>query len=93
MNRHPKKMGCISSKYPGVTWNKRSQKWNAQAQINGIHKHIGTYSREEDAHDAYLAVVNPIEAKQSEINSTSLLQCRPQEAVKEIENYVHREEE
>ena len=84
MNRHPRKLGKTSSKYPGVTWNKRSQKWNAQAQIDGVHKHIGTYSNEEDAYAAYLAFVQPIELKRSEINSTPSIFMAT-----EIENYVH----
>lgn len=73
MNRHQ----LYSSRYPGVTWNKRSGKWNAQAQINGKHIHLGTFRTEEEAHQAYLSVVHPIE---EELISTSL-HCPSQEAV------------
>ena len=59
MNRHQKK----SSQYPGVTRNKRSGVWNAQAQVNGKHKHIGTYCTEIEAYNAYLAFVQPLEQK------------------------------
>lgn len=57
MNRHQTK----TSRYPGITWDKRAGKWVAQAQINGIHKHLGTFSIEEDAYKAYLDAVHPIE--------------------------------
>jgi len=57
MNRHQAK----SSKYPGVTWDKRARKWTAQAQINGKHVHIGTYKSEELAYAAYQNLVVPIE--------------------------------
>jgi hypothetical protein len=57
MNRHQNK----TSRYPGVTWNKRSGVWNAQAQVFGKHKHLGTFRTEEDAYQAYLKVVHPLE--------------------------------
>jgi hypothetical protein len=57
MNRHQN----TTSRYPGVTWNKRAGKWNAQAQVFGKHKHIGTFRKEEDAYQAYLKVVHPLE--------------------------------
>lgn len=59
MNRHRN----YTSSYPGVTWNKRSGVWNAQAQVNGKHVHIGTFHKEIDAYNAYLKVVCPIEQK------------------------------
>jgi hypothetical protein len=59
MNRHQN----YASQYPGVTWNKRSSVWNAQAQVNGKHVHIGTFHNEIDAYNAYLAVARPIEQK------------------------------
>jgi hypothetical protein len=59
MNRHQ----TTTSRYPGVTWNKRSGVWNAQAQVNGKHKHLGTFRTEEDAYKAYLVVVHPIEQR------------------------------
>lgn len=59
MNRHHKK----TSRYPGVTWDKRGKKWVAQAQINGIHVHIGTFPTEDLAYQSYLARVCPLEQK------------------------------
>lgn len=49
-NRHTPK----SSKYPGVYWEKQTQKWKAQIRINGIKKNIGRYNIEEDAARAYI---------------------------------------
>jgi hypothetical protein len=90
MNRHQRK----ASKYPGVTWAKREQRWIAQAQINGKHIHIGSFRSEEDAHDAYLTRTHPIEVTIAEkILSPRFTQCQPQEAVEEIENYVLNTEE
>ena len=83
MNRHQTK----SSKYPGVTWAKREQRWIAQAQIGGKHIHIGSFRSEEDAHAAYMARVSPLEKALFE--SPKNTQCQPHEAVVEIENYVH----
>ena len=64
MNRHQKK----TSKYPGVCWATRDRRWIAQAQISGKHVLIGYFKFEEEAHEAYLKRVMPIE--------TNLLQNR-----------------
>lgn len=58
-NRHQTK----TSRFPGVSWNKRRKKWESQAQINGKHKSIGFYETEELAYAAYCEIVNPIEEK------------------------------
>ena len=90
MNRHQKK----ASKYAGVTWAKREQRWIAQAQVNGKHKHIGSFRGEEEAHQAYLNYVMPLEQKKTEeVFAYRTLQCQPQEVVTEIENYVHHKKE
>ena len=86
MNRHPRKLGKKSSKYPGVTWNKRSQKWNTQAQVYGKHVHIGTYETEEDAHVGYMEYVAQFPESPRKQRSTT--QCTSQETKEEIENYV-----
>lgn len=41
-----------SSQYKGVTWDKRIQKWRAQATIDGKHKHLGSFLIEIEAHQA-----------------------------------------
>lgn len=38
-----------SSKYRGVTWDKRRRKWQAQVMADGKRQHLGSYSSEEEA--------------------------------------------
>jgi hypothetical protein len=42
-----------TSKYLGVSWDKRSDKWLAQIQVDGKTKHLGYFTVEEDAARAY----------------------------------------
>jgi hypothetical protein len=42
-----------TSKYAGVCWYKRLNKWQAQAKINGKKIYIGLYKTEQDAYEAY----------------------------------------
>jgi hypothetical protein len=42
-----------SSKYVGVCWHKRDQKWVAHIRINGKPIHIGYFDTEEEAYQAY----------------------------------------
>ena len=42
-----------SSKYKGVHWHKRDNKWQAQIRIDSNPKHLGLYDNEEDAALAY----------------------------------------
>lgn len=42
-----------SSKYKGVSWNKRDKRWQANIQINGVGKFLGTYGNELDAKTIY----------------------------------------
>lgn len=57
MNRHHSK----TSKYPGVTWDKRDMCWIAKARIDGKCIRIGGFKSEELAHNAYSKRVTPIE--------------------------------
>jgi NUMOD4 motif/HNH endonuclease/AP2 domain len=47
-----------TSKYTGVCWYKRLNKWQAQAEINGKKVYIGLYKTEEEAHEAYLNAIS-----------------------------------
>jgi len=49
-NRHHEK----TSKYPGVSWNKRDKKWVAQIEINGNKITIKSCLDEHQAYKAYL---------------------------------------
>lgn len=42
-----------TSKYVGVTWHKKLNKWKAQINVNGKVKHIGYYIKEKEAAQAY----------------------------------------
>ena len=42
-----------SSKYKGVAWNKKNKKWTAQIKINGRQRHLGSFSNELDASEAW----------------------------------------
>ena len=47
-----KRKNC-SSKYKGVSWYKKTNKWQAQISIDGKNKHLGLFANEEDAYLAY----------------------------------------
>lgn len=51
--RHKTATRNYSSKFVGVTWNKRDEKWKVQIRINGKIKHLGYFLNEEDASQAY----------------------------------------
>jgi len=42
-----------SSKYPGVYWHKQKSKWHAVIRVNGKRKHLGYFTGELEAFDAY----------------------------------------
>lgn len=42
-----------SSKFKGVSWHKRSQKWRGQIKVNGKRIHLGDFKNESDAATAY----------------------------------------
>lgn len=42
-----------TSKYTGVSWNKKSNKWVAHIKINGKSKHLGYFENEDEASEAY----------------------------------------
>ncbi len=50
-----------SSKYPGVSWNKRCQKWHALLNINCRSKHLGYFTDEKKAVEAYRNAVKELE--------------------------------
>jgi hypothetical protein len=49
-----------TSKYVGVSWNTRDKRWRAQIYHNGVHRDLGNYKDEEDAHEAYLKACEEI---------------------------------
>ncbi len=59
------------SGYRGVHWQARDQRWQAQIQVNGKIRHIGSYKTPEDAYAAYcskaaeLHTCNPLARSQA----------------------------
>jgi hypothetical protein len=49
-----------TSGYKGVTWSKKSQKWQAQICHNGTRKQLGVFVDPKAAHKAYLVAVNQL---------------------------------
>lgn len=49
-----------SSKYPGVTWQKQSNKWRSRITLNGKLKHLGYFHNEEEAAAVYQAELSKI---------------------------------
>ena len=47
------KIRIPTNKYKGVYWNKNANKWQSQIKINGKQKHLGSFTSEEEAHEAY----------------------------------------
>ncbi len=44
-----------TSRFLGVCWKRKEQRWRAQIQVNGVRRDLGLYSTEEAASRAYLA--------------------------------------
>jgi len=55
-----KRKSELSSQYVGVTWFKRDEKWRAKIRINGKTKHLGHFSTELEASQAYLQAVRSL---------------------------------
>ena len=49
-----------SSIFPGVSWHKKSRKWQANAVVDGKKKWIGQYGNEEEAFAAYCEFVQKV---------------------------------
>ena len=55
-NKHLKS----TSKYTGVGWDKHCKKWKSQIYINGISKHLGSFTNEIEASNAYQTALKKI---------------------------------
>ena len=49
-----------SSKYVGVSWAKKKEKWHSTIYINGRRKHLGYFTDEKEAAQAYKNELNKI---------------------------------
>ncbi len=52
-NRNKSKRANTTSKYYGVCFHKKADKWNAQIQIEGIRKNLGFFTNEKEAAVAF----------------------------------------
>ncbi len=52
-NRQNSKSHCGSSKFKGVSWKKRNNRWESYIKINGNTIHLGHFKNEVDAAIAY----------------------------------------
>lgn len=50
-----------SSFYPGVYWEKRNMKWRARIRIDKYRKHLGYFTNEEEAAQAYRDALEELE--------------------------------
>lgn len=51
---------CYTSKYKGVSWSNKSNKWVSHIWINPIKKYLGLFENEYDAHIAYEKAVKEL---------------------------------
>lgn len=58
LNRKSRRLGRNHSKYPGVTFYKKSGKWMAQISIDKKKYYLGSYENEEDAAKSYQRKLN-----------------------------------
>jgi len=49
-----------TSKYTGVSWNKKDYKWRSQIGLNGKRKYLGSFNCETSAHLAYQKALKEI---------------------------------
>lgn len=56
------------SKYKGVDWYGKYQKWRARVSFNGASKHIGFFKSEENAATAYNIIAERVHGEFSRLN-------------------------
>lgn len=49
-----------SSKYPGVHWHERDERWYAKIWVGKKRKHLGRFKTEIEAYNAYLTALNSL---------------------------------
>lgn len=63
-NRKDQREGRTSSKHVGVSWLKSSNKWRARVYAYEKDIHLGLFSSEEEAHEAYQKAYQAITARE-----------------------------
>ena len=59
-NQQNRKNACDTSKHPGVSWYKITQKWLVHIVINGTYKHLGYFKDEKEAFEIYRQAVHEL---------------------------------
>lgn len=49
----PKQTGPYTSQYKGVSWHQAANKWRASIRVNGVRTHLGVFTDERQAAEAY----------------------------------------
>ncbi len=71
-----KNTGERSSIYVGVSWHSKRNKWRARIRIQGKNVHLGYYTNELEAGQAYLIVLKQIVCKQEGLKFENYLDIR-----------------
>jgi hypothetical protein len=85
-SRNSSKRKNASSKYKGVSWCKRSQKWKAVITINLKRKFLGSFLDEDDAGQAYNDKIRELH-----LEEVSVLNDTPQERARLINLFNEKE--
>lgn len=59
-NAQNRKNTIKTSKFPGVCWEKERRRWKATITIDGTQKHLGRFTNERNAFEAYREAVQSI---------------------------------
>lgn len=70
-----------TSKYLGVSWDSKNERWLAQININNKNKYLGSYATEEDAYKAYCKAKAELHTFNPTIRNSVPLQSSKSEAV------------
>jgi hypothetical protein len=64
-----KRIGNSTSRFKGVEWNKKQQKWRANIRVNRIKKYLGCFADETDAAKAYDNKAKELFGEYAKLNS------------------------
>lgn len=70
-NGNQRKVLVRSSRFKGVVWNKKRQKWYAQVQLNGAQRYLGCFTVEEEAAKVYDTAAQEVFGQFAKLNFPS----------------------
>jgi hypothetical protein len=74
-----------SSKYRGVSWCKKSNKWKAQIKYDGKRQHLGVFENEENAANAYNLAAGAHHGEKAQLNLQVAVQAVVQQGAVQAE--------